>query len=263
MSTPLLQDRIVLVAEDNAISQMLVKHILLKLGASSVDIAANGVEASQKFTQNKYDVVLADLQMPVMDGFEFASEIRTKLSSNVPIIGMTASTLHEEDKKCYEYGMNECIQKPITIENLSSAIQKVFSATPGTSSSPLILVSNGISVDLSMVYEISGNDESYISLMVQTFLDTMPNSIASMRQCLSEKNWEGLYQSAHRAKSTLSVIKVSEMFNAVVAIEGYAKSASHLDLLPSLVAEVERFFLVANELLGKKLKELSNDMISK
>ncbi|MGI8637872.1 MAG: response regulator [Segetibacter sp.] len=263
MSNNILLNKNVLVAEDNAISQMVVNHTLLKLGASNVDIAGNGAEALEKFTQKKYDLILADLQMPVMDGYEFARHIRTNLKGSVPIIAMTASLLHEENEKYYECGMNECVPKPITIQNLSSAIQKVLAALPETSDDPHILVSSNVSVDLTMVYEISGNDESYIALMVQTFLDNMPNTLTNMMQCLSDDNWEGLYQNAHRAKSTLSVIKVNEMFDAVFAIEGYAKNKSHLDLLPDLVQEVERFFLIAKELLTKKFNERSTDMIDK
>jgi CheY-like chemotaxis protein/HPt (histidine-containing phosphotransfer) domain-containing protein len=251
MSENILLNKNVLVAEDNAINQMVVKHTLLKLGATA-DIAGDGAEAIEKFKKNKYDLILMDIQMPLMDGYETTTYIRNQLRSNVPIIAMTAFALNGEDEKCYECGMNNYVSKPFTIENLSSTIQKVLSLPTEVSPNPHILVSKNISVDLSMLYDISGDDEGYIAVMVQTFLENMPNTLKKINQCLADSNWEGLYQAAHYAKSTLSVIKVSDMFDAILTIETNAKTKTNLDTLPALVQKVNESFSIAEELLSKK-----------
>ena len=251
MSESILLNKNVLVAEDNAINQMVVKHTLLKLGASA-DIAGDGVEAIEKFKKNKYDLILMDIQMPLMDGYEATMYIRNQLRSNVPIIAMTAFALNGEDEKCYEYGMNNYVSKPFNMENLSNVIQKVLSVPLEVSPNPYILVSENISVDLTMLYEISGDDEAYISVMVQTFLENMPNTLKKLEQSLSDENWEGVYQAAHYAKSTLSVIKVSDMFDLVFMIETNAKNKTNLQTLPALVQKVNDAFLIAEELLSKK-----------
>ena len=257
MSENILVNKNVLVAEDNAINQMVVKHTLLKLGATA-DIAGDGAEAIEKFKKNKYDLILMDIQMPLMDGYEATMYIRNQLRSTVPIIAMTAFGLNGEDEKCYECGMNNYVSKPFTIENLSSIIQKVLSVPSQVSTNPYILVSKNISVDLSMLYDISGEDEAYISVMVQTFLENMPNTLKKIEQSLSGENWEGLYQAAHYAKSTLSVIKVSEMFDAVLMIEANAKNKTNLHTLPALVQKVNEAFLVAEEVLSKKFSVVCN-----
>ena len=257
MSENILVNKNVLVAEDNAINQMVVKHTLLKLGATA-DIAGDGAEAIEKFKKNKYDLILMDIQMPLMDGYEATMYIRNQLRSTVPIIAMTAFGLNGEDEKCYECGMNNYVSKPFTIENLSSIIQKVLSVPSQVSTNPYILVSKNISVDLSMLYDISGEDEAYISVMVQTFLENMPNTLKKIEQSLSGENWEGLYQAAHYAKSTLSVIKVSEMFDSVLMIEANAKNKTNLHTLPALVQKVNEAFLVAEEVLSKKFSVVCN-----
>ncbi|MCW3112046.1 MAG: multi-sensor hybrid histidine kinase [Segetibacter sp.] len=251
MSENILLNKSVLVAEDNAINQMVVKHTLLKLGASA-DIAGDGAEAIEKCKKNKYDLILMDIQMPLMDGYEATTYIRNQLQSNVPIIAMTAFGLNGEDEKCYECGMNDYVSKPFTIENLSTVIQKVLSVPSEVTHNPHILVSRNISVDLSMLYDISGEDEAYICVMVQTFLENMPNTLKKIDQCLSDENWDGLFQAAHYAKSTLSVIKVSEMFDAVLAIELSAKNKINLQTLPALVQKLNDGFVIAEELLSKK-----------
>lgn len=251
MNENILLNKKVLVAEDNAINQMVVKHTLLKLGASA-DIAGDGAEAIEKFKKNHYDLILMDIQMPLMDGYEATAYIRNQLRSNVPIIAMTAFGLNGEDEKCYESGMNNYVSKPFTIENLSSTIQKVLSLPTEVSTNPYILANKNISVDLSMLYEISGDDESYISVMVQTFLENMPNTLKKIDSALSAEDWEGLYRAAHYAKSSLSVIKINEMFDAVITIEGNAKNKTHLQSLPSLVKKVNESFLIAEEILSKK-----------
>src|SRR5438128_1318805 len=149
MSENILLNKNVLVAEDNAINQMVVKHTLLKLGANA-DIAGDGAEAIEKFKKNKYDLILMDIQMPLMDGYETTAYIRNQLGSNVPIIAMTAFGLNGEDEKCYECGMNNYVSKPFTVENLGSVIQKVLSLPAEISANPHILLNKNVTVDLSM-----------------------------------------------------------------------------------------------------------------
>lgn len=251
MSNNLLLNKKVLVAEDNAISQMIVKHALLKLGVTA-DFANDGAEAIKKFEDNKYDLILMDLDMPIKNGYETTNYIRTQIQSNVPIIAMTASNLNGEDEKCYEGGMNGCISKPFTVDSLSSVIQNVLSEPAEINTDPQKLVGKNASIDLALLYDISGGDESFVAMMARTFLENMPATITKIEASLSNKNWEGLREAAHFAKSTLSVVKVDEMFEAVVAIEGYARTRSNLEKLPALVQQVTHSFWIAKELLVKR-----------
>lgn len=251
MTENILLNKNVLVAEDNAINQMVVKHTLLKLGASA-DIAGDGAEAIEKFKKNKYDLILMDIQMPLMDGYETTAYIRNQLQSNVPIIAMTAFALNGEDEKCLECGMNNYVSKPFTVENLGSVIQKVLSLPAELNSNPHLLLNKNVTVDLSMIYEISGDDESYINLMVQTFLESMPGTLEKINQSLSDADWDGLYKAAHFAKSSLSVIKVSEMHETAFAIEQNAKHRTSLDTLPALVSKLNQNFAAAEEVLATR-----------
>jgi two-component system sensor histidine kinase/response regulator len=119
----------VLLVEDNAVNQTLAFRLLEKRGYSVI-VAANGREAVEAFENNQFDVVLMDIQMPVMDGFEVAAAIRAKeklTGGHVPIIAMTAHALKSDQERCISAGMDAYVSKPIRTRELFSTIESVLS----------------------------------------------------------------------------------------------------------------------------------------
>lgn len=113
----------VLLAEDNAVNQKLLALLLEKLGCR-YELANNGLEAVAAVKARPFDVVLMDIQMPEMDGYEAAEMIRKELTSTVPIIALTAHALKEDVEHCLRAGMNDYLSKPIDKEKLKA---KIFS----------------------------------------------------------------------------------------------------------------------------------------
>jgi len=111
----------VLLVEDNVLNQKLALRVLEKFGFTS-DLAVNGKIATEKVRDNKYDVILMDLQMPEMDGYQATLFIRQELKDNTPIMAMTAHSLVGEKDKCIEIGMNEYITKPFNQRELFEKI---------------------------------------------------------------------------------------------------------------------------------------------
>lgn len=115
----------ILVAEDNPLNQKIAVFLLSKHGAS-VTTVLNGREAVREIENNgQYDLILMDLQMPEMDGFEATEYIRKTLKNSVPIVALSASSYEDEIKKCYDTGMNGCITKPIDADKLYETIRKI------------------------------------------------------------------------------------------------------------------------------------------
>ncbi len=119
------QTKHILIVEDNKINQVIATRVINKFGFSS-DIAENGLIAIEKLKQQHYDLVLMDMQMPEMDGYEATTVIRTQLKSNVPIIALTAHAMKEEREKCLRLGMNEYISKPFDQHELYDLILGVL-----------------------------------------------------------------------------------------------------------------------------------------
>jgi CheY-like chemotaxis protein len=111
----------VLVAQDIALNQVLIKIILEDFGYK-VDIAANGKIAIEYLQKNKYDIILMDVQMPVMNGFEATAYIRTQMNSKIPIIALTADVTTVDVEKSKKVGLNDYISKPINEKLLNSKI---------------------------------------------------------------------------------------------------------------------------------------------
>ncbi len=111
----------VLVVDDLKPNLDLMKAYFEVLGCSG-DYALNGVEAINKIKANQYDVCLMDFQMPVMGGIEATKVIRGELKSNIPIIALTGSATIEDLKVGLSIGMNSCCMKPVSLEELASAL---------------------------------------------------------------------------------------------------------------------------------------------
>jgi CheY-like chemotaxis protein/anti-sigma regulatory factor (Ser/Thr protein kinase) len=116
----------ILLAEDNKMNQSLVKYVLGKYGIET-DVAGDGETATDKMRLKKYDLVLMDIQMPLMDGYEATKIIREELHSNVPIIALTAHAMNDEKERCFNLGMNDYISKPFDPAEL---YQKISALCP-------------------------------------------------------------------------------------------------------------------------------------
>jgi CheY-like chemotaxis protein/HPt (histidine-containing phosphotransfer) domain-containing protein len=252
MEVPAVKGKRVLVAEDNEINQLVAAHLLKKLNAEP-EVASDGIEALEKIKAKHYDLVLMDVQMPGLDGYETTRQIRTQLNNNVPIIAMTAFVWDGEEQKCVESGMNGYIGKPFTLEILAAAIEKTLAPSKQETYSS-ILSKNGVQVDLTMVYDVAGDDNSYVTAIVDAFLANMPPTIHKMEMALAEKDYDALYKAAHYAKSSFSIIVVDDVYKSLQTVEQNAKHKSGLHQLPSLIDEVGQKLLVAKQLLEESFK---------
>lgn len=112
----------ILVVEDDRVNQMVAKKMLSKF-VSEVTIAANGLQAIDKFKMSHFDIIFMDIQMPEMDGFEATGIIR-KQNQEVAIVAMTANATIDDQQQCLQVGMNDFISKPVKINTLKSILEK-------------------------------------------------------------------------------------------------------------------------------------------
>ncbi len=134
--TSKIESRRILVAEDNKVNQIVIAGILKKMG-HAVDIVADGREAVSALEKADYDLVLMDIQMPGMDGYEATNLIRSPKTPvrnpSIPILALTAHTLPEELNKCMVVGMNGCLAKPVNMQSVADAIAKIALPCPSRS----------------------------------------------------------------------------------------------------------------------------------
>jgi PAS domain S-box-containing protein len=117
-----------LVAEDNIVNQVLLRKYLIRWGVGNIQFAVNGEKAVEMYEEGDFDILLLDLQMPVMDGFDVSRRIRKmeqeKSSKRIPIIALTASSYSEVKEQIQEAGMDDYVSKPFVPANLYAKITK-------------------------------------------------------------------------------------------------------------------------------------------
>ena len=123
-----VDERLILVVEDNLVNQKVISAMIGKLGYRA-DIVADGLQAVAAASDNLYDMIFMDCQMPVMDGYAATLEIRQAEGQGtsrgrVPIVAMTANALSEDREQCFAVGMDDFISKPVMLDVLKSIIDK-------------------------------------------------------------------------------------------------------------------------------------------
>jgi len=200
---PLLK---ILVVDDNTMNQSLIKHLLLQWNAS-FDIVSNGAEAIDQLKQNKYNLILMDIQMPKMDGYTAAKLIRKELKLEVPIVAMTAHAMTGEREKCISYGMTEYIAKPINEDDLFKIIIRLIAANPDQENTAELLAAPSYQlINLTYMKDISKGNINYEKTVTSQFIMYVPKDLESMQQAFQQKDFIKLNAIAHNMKTSVAIM---------------------------------------------------------
>jgi CheY-like chemotaxis protein len=245
----------ILLVEDNDINRLYAKSIL-KNWNCEVDIAENGLVAIEKVKNNNYDLVLMDVQMPVMDGYETTRAIRLMdlPKRDTPIVALTANATKSDVEKCLASGMNDYLAKPFTPDDLHRKIVDDLKIKPKEreeKTTPAGIKRHGY--DLSYLRSISNDNEDFIKEMMQTFIQTIPGILQEMKTCLVEKNWERLSKLAHQIKPSFTLMGIHDLHTTILFIEENGKNKTNVAALPKTTQE---FIYSCNALIADFSKEL-------
>lgn len=220
-----LKGKNVLIVEDNRINQVYLSGLLKKWKAE-YDIANNGVEALELIKKNQYDLVLMDIRMPEMDGYETTQNIRSNTDNpnqNVPIVALTASALVDEREKAIVVGMNDHIPKPFSPEQLEKTLNELnISPFPAMQIKESFAFSAPIDGDY--LLSIFDEDLTIITDIFELFLESIDKEMVSLRQ-LIERNQLGEFSvQAHRIRPNFQQ----------VGLIGFARKFSELEKLADI-----------------------------
>jgi PAS domain S-box-containing protein len=225
----------VLLAEDNEINQVVAKEILEKKGFR-VDVVDNGRKAIEKVTENKYDIILMDLQMPVMDGIEAAKELRL-LGIDIPIIALTADALSGVKEKCLAAGMNDYISKPIVPEKMIEIISNWLKEGKILKIEDVNLEKNikkSIDIEFKYLNYIEGiNRIGSLKLykeILEKFIKNNFNLELELKKEYNTKNFENLSKLIHTLKGVSGNISANKLNAICKEIENIIKEKSFSNL---------------------------------
>ncbi|EOR93712.1 multi-sensor hybrid histidine kinase [Arcticibacter svalbardensis MN12-7] len=223
----------VLIAEDNMVNMLLTRTIIHKFAPNAIITEANnGIEALNIFRRNTPDLILMDVQMPEMNGYEATKAIRLiENGIHTPIVALTAGNVKGEKEKCLAAGMDDFVVKPIVEEMLIAVFNKWLKNTHQIGNKPKLEedIDEALHFNINKLISYVGDDESILKEVLSLVKEELIVSIQVMEKCIHAKDLKGINEAGHKLYGTA----VSSGLNALSKI---ANEFEHLDTfsLPDL-----------------------------
>ncbi len=253
----------ILVAEDNMVNQKVALRILEKLGFHA-DAVADGDEAVKALATIPYDLVLMDVQMPVMDGFEATRRIRDPDSSvlrrDIPIVAMTAHALKEDRDRCLEAGMDDYVSKPVTPLALGEALERNLAdaSCKGPGAEEIAQpeepqeVPGEAPVLLDRIRFVADGDARFERELIEMFLSDNSKQLASLEEAIGGQDWEEAKKRVHSIKGASANAGAVRMQSTAGRLEQIT-AARNTSLASEVLAELKADFDQASSYLKDHL----------
>jgi len=233
-----------LLVEDNLVNQRLALHILEK--KNTVVVAGNGCEAVAAFDDGRFDMILMDVQMPEMNGFEATRIIRERekeIGGRMPILAMTAHAMKGDQEMCLEAGMDGYVSKPIKSDELFREMGRLVKANCASGEVPdaaetCAVIPVAQVYDRAVALEQVDGDEEFLCELAGVFLDNCPQLIAEINGALETGNCEVLQRAAHTVKGSVGTFCAGPVHDAALKLELIAREEK-LDRAPEAFKELE------------------------
>ena len=237
-------------AEDNITNQELIALQLDVLGFTS-DVVTNGAQAVEKLHTHNYDLVLTDIHMPEMDGYQLAQAIRASTNNRIRrihIIAITANASADEATRCLESGMNDYLSKPVNIDELKArldqwlpreaqadhAVSENTSGHSGPADSDVEAISNQATslpaINTELLIRYVGSDPDKHRHFFKLFLNTAPETIAFIHQAYKDRNCSGIEDACHKLKSSARAIGADRLATLCQKVETASKKEDWVQL---------------------------------
>ena len=233
-----------LVADDNAANQRLVVAILEQHG-HSVLVAPNGRDAVARATEQAFDIVLMDVQMPEMDGLEATMAIRERergTATHVPIVAMTAHAMAGDRERCLRAGMDAYVPKPIRPDELLAAIDGLIGPSNTAAASgdvgPATPPATTRDLDRATLLASFGGNGTLLVEVIDAFLADSAGLVATIHEAIGHENGAGVAAAAHQLKGSVGLFVQKGAYDAARRLERAARDGQ-LNDAGSLAAELE------------------------
>jgi len=240
----------VLLVEDNAVNQKVATRFLERLGCT-VHIANNGEEGVRAYQDASYDVVLMDLQMPIMDGLTATQRIRELEANSLvrkPIIALTANAMAGQLERCLAADMDGFLTKPLEMARLCETLERFGLRAHGGQPSQLTLASGPAPIDLRRMHEITAGDAEFARELTAAFVGSGIQMIREISDALAAMDRASIARAAHRMKGASSNIHANALCALAHELETESASASAARLR-ELSDKLAREFRRAEEFL--------------
>jgi signal transduction histidine kinase/CheY-like chemotaxis protein/HPt (histidine-containing phosphotransfer) domain-containing protein len=211
INTSLLENKSILIVEDNEMNRYVAINALEPYKVKITE-AENGERAIEKLKNQHFDVILMDLQMPIMGGERATEIIRNELKINTPIIALTANALIKELEKCLAIGMNNYIIKPFEeIQLIKTVIKEITLHQKNQDDKKLY--------SLSKLEEMANGNEKFVPDMLKLFLNLIPNSLQTINDSYKTNDLDVLRKTAHKIKPSINNLGITSIKEDILVLE--------------------------------------------
>jgi PAS domain S-box-containing protein len=231
----------ILLAEDNAVNQLLASRLLEKHGHRVVT-ASTGRAVLERLEKETFDLILMDIQMPEMDGFEATAAIRKAEEStgkHLPIIAMTAHAMEGDRERCLAAGMDGYVSKPIQAKDLIDAIDKLGRYHAVAEVTTMTKRGGHVPIDTASALNRVGGDVELLKEMAALFLKELPMLMTNLHDAVTARDANGIERAAHKLKGCVGNFTTDSPFEAALKLEVMGRDGSLSEAEP-VYAELEK-----------------------
>jgi signal transduction histidine kinase/CheY-like chemotaxis protein/HPt (histidine-containing phosphotransfer) domain-containing protein len=239
-----------LIVDDEEFNLYLIKNILNNWGVSFTE-AYNGQEAVELVKKNSYDLVLIDIQMPILDGYEATKQI-LKHNPSSKIIALTATTKSVDIQKIESSGMHDILQKPFAESDLLTSILKILPEESEKSGEGI--VTQNKSIDLDELERMTGGDIEFFDEMLRIFIRSSKEALVKFQLNLQNSDWNAITESAHKLAAPAKHLQATVLYDHLKQLENRDVNTTP-DEIKKLIELIEVDINHINSILKQKLNE--------
>jgi CheY-like chemotaxis protein/HPt (histidine-containing phosphotransfer) domain-containing protein len=250
----------VLLAEDNDFNQQLVELLLRRRGHDVV-VAPDGRKALEALDDGPFDLMLLDIQMPELDGFQVIEALRRRereAGGHLPVVGLTAHALKEDRERCLRAGMDDYLPKPIRTAELFAVVERVLAGRPAPESPLAAAAESETVLDAGTLRAACDDDPVLLEKLIRVFRDNAPGSLARVREAIARRDPDHLREAAHRLRGLLSTFSATAA-EAAARLEAMGAGGGLDEAAATLDGLAERVGRLGSVLEGLSIEQLRHN----
>jgi PAS domain S-box-containing protein len=245
----------ILLVEDNKFNQFIAQAMLEKWGAAAM-IAEDGQEAVDILSTEKFDLVLMDIQMPVMDGITAATVIRKQLKLQTPILALTANVVKGITERCETAGMQGYISKPFDEHELFLKIIGILNENSKENAVKQEVVPKVMMANTSRLSKMVGNEKTMLNRMILKFLEVTPAYMRDLSEAAVNKDIDSINRLSHKLKSSIDLVSTDSMRELIKLINEKSKSS---DKIEDILEMIQQFSGDFEQLVNELNNQINTD----